>query len=77
MNKKTGKYLWCPDCKKYPDKVYSQDWVWTSRKWNGDCYEGYNSESDIDNEKHFCQKCGSNLIDKSIKLVNKKGKEIT
>lgn len=65
MNK-TGKYLYCPKCKRYPNKM---DEIYDNfiefRVWNKkmDCYELINSNRDNPN-KTVCNKCETELIEK-------------
>ena len=60
MDKKTGKYLWCPECKKYPDKIITTQEVWTERKWDKECYEGFDDEYS-DYKEIRCAKCDTEL----------------
>ena len=58
------KYLYCPECKCYPDEIYEKNICWTSRKWHKDCYRGYETEYDDEKSISYCQKCDTILIKK-------------
>lgn len=64
MDKKTGKYWYCPKCKRYPDNITTEEMSITQRKWDGDCYMGDDVEYDSENEKAYCQDCDTELEDK-------------
>ena len=57
------KYLYCPKCKDYPDKIYSKEEAWTNREWDGEFYQGYDTEYG-DTIEEYCQKCDSVLVEK-------------
>ena len=60
---KNSKYLYCPNCKCYPNNIYDKDICWTTRKWDGDCYQGQDQEYE-NNPISFCSECDTQLIEK-------------
>ena len=55
------KYLYCPKCEKYPDKVHEISTVKIEREWNEDCYE-QKSEEVLEFLGWECNNCGNKLI---------------
>ena len=58
------KYLYCLNCKKYPDNV---DEVYTHyvehRQWDGECYATVDTGQDFDSH-YVCGECGTDLDEK-------------
>ena len=63
---KTGKYLYCSKCKKYPNRIdeYYNSFL-ENRQWNkeADCYELIGSDIG-EPDKVVCSKCETELINK-------------
>jgi len=57
------KNLYCPKCKKYPDKIVEEETVLTRRKWDCECYQAYDTEYIENSLKSYCANCDTKLID--------------
>ena len=62
---KEKKYLYCPKCRKYPDKIIEEySSINEIRKWDGECYELIESDIDGQFQRSACPKCLSTLKEK-------------
>lgn len=64
-----GRYLYCPKCKDFPETTVSEETTITRRAWDGECYQGYDTEclgGANGEEKDYCGICDTKLIDKSV-----------
>ena len=65
MNVETQKFLYCPACKNYPDKIYEIQKGFSGKKWSK-AHGGYIETRDVwEEEGPFCSICKSQLIDES------------
>lgn len=61
----TGKYLWCPKCKEFPDKVIEKYSEYQEfRIWDGECYQLAYTNLDQLKPESCCPGCGTNLVEK-------------
>ena len=57
---KDEKYLWCPQCNTFPDEITQTQSVTEKRKWDGECYELIDSDTQ-DPTEYECGECGTTL----------------
>ena len=55
------KDLWCKKCRCYPDKVVEDGGQITRREWDGECYQGYDTEY-LGEGDYYCQDCDTKLV---------------
>jgi len=65
-----SKYLYCPKCKNYPDKVFQMQNqpYFQFRDWNGEEYELTAEPDGLDywqDNYYECQECETKLVNKS------------
>lgn len=66
---KEKKYLYCPNCKTYPDDIIEEEVVMTWRNWDGECYQGQKSENTGRCFHSYCAECDTELINDDSKEV--------
>jgi hypothetical protein len=65
MSLETNKFLFCPNCKSYPDKIYEIQKGFSEKKWSA-THGGYIETRDFwEDEGPFCSVCKAELIDES------------
>lgn len=65
MSQDSKMFLYCPDCKNYPDRIYEIQKGFSEKKWSP-THGGYVEIRDIwKDEGPFCAICKSQLIDES------------
>jgi len=65
------KYLYCPKCKNYPDKVQSEEVVYPIREWDDELgYVSYYDDVETGSEivKYWCVECAKDGYD--TELIN-------
>lgn len=64
---KNKKFLWCPKCKEFPDKIIEKylEPIEETRVWDNGNYGLDESNIDEVEFEQLCFKCRTNLIDKS------------
>ena len=69
MKDNNKKFLYCPHCLEYPDKIKNEyrDPIIEKRNWCDGCYELYESNINDTEYKELCDKCGTKLIYKEQK----------
>ena len=70
---KDKKFLYCPKCKEYPDKIEDtyRDPITEKRKWYEGCYELQDTNINEVEYEEFCGKCGTKLIFREQKTDEK------
>jgi len=58
------KDLYCKKCKNYPDNIVDEETVITRRTWDGECYQGHNTEYPGDDIRNYCAECDTELTEK-------------
>lgn len=65
MSHAMNKFLFCPVCKDYPEKIYEIQKGFSEKKWNA-VHGGYIEIRDAwEEEGPYCAICKSQLIDES------------
>ncbi len=65
MSDAAKRFLYCPDCKEYPDKIYEIQRGLSEKKWIP-AHGGYVEIRDVwKDEGPFCSVCKTLLIDES------------
>lgn len=63
-----NKYLYCPTCKEFPDKIIeianTPNVREEYRRWDGECYELFDTNDDKLTIIPFCYKCRTQLDEK-------------